>query len=68
MTDFSPRCSVTLTVFNTLGHQVATWVKETQNAGYHEVKFDGSSLASGVYFYQLRAGKYVATKRLLPIR
>jgi hypothetical protein len=55
-------------VFNTLGHQVATVVKETQNAGYHEVKFDGSSLASGVYFYQLRAGDYVETKKLLLVK
>ena len=62
------RSHVTLTVFNTLGQQVATMVNETQGAGYHEVKFDGSGLASGVYFYRLKAGEYVATKRLLVVR
>jgi hypothetical protein len=36
-----------------------------REAGVHEVKFDGSDLARGVYFYRLQAGDYVATKKLL---
>jgi ligand-binding sensor domain-containing protein len=59
---------VNLSVFNTLGQQVATLVNENQEVGYHDVRFDGSGLASGVYFYRLRAGEYVATKRLLLLR
>lgn len=62
------RAYVTLAVFNTLGQQVASLVNESQEAGYHEVRFDGSSMASGVYFYRLRAGENVATKKLLVIR
>jgi hypothetical protein len=62
------RVHATLTVFNTLGQQVATLVNETQEAGYHIVKFDGSGLSSGVYFYQLRAAEYVETKRLVLVR
>jgi photosystem II stability/assembly factor-like uncharacterized protein len=62
------RSRVTLSVFNTLGQQVATLVNDTHDAGYHEVRFDGTGLASGVYFYRFRAGEYVATKRLLLIR
>jgi len=57
-----------LTVFNTLGQKITTLVNETQEAGYHEVKFDGSNLASGVYFYRLQAGTYVETKKLLLLR
>jgi hypothetical protein len=59
---------VTLTVFNTLGQQVATLVNEGEDAGYHQVRFDGSGLASGVYFYRLQAGTYVETKKLLLLR
>lgn len=62
------RNHVNLSVFNTLGQQVAILVNETQDAGYHDVRFDASGLASGVYFYRLSAGEYVETKRLLIIR
>jgi hypothetical protein len=62
------RSQVTLTVFNTLGQLVATLVNESQDAGYHDLRFDGNGLASGVYFYRLRAGDFVVTKRLLLLR
>jgi hypothetical protein len=64
-----PRKSVIqLGVFNALGQQVATLVQGEQEAGNHEVRFDAISLASGVYFYQLRAGSVVETKKLLLLR
>jgi hypothetical protein len=62
------RSHVTLTVFNTLGQQVATLVQGDQEAGYHEVRFDASGLSSGVYFYRLQAGTYVETRKLLLLR
>jgi hypothetical protein len=45
---------VTLTVFNTLGQQIAQLVNGEEEAGYHELRFDGSTLASGVYFYRIQ--------------
>jgi hypothetical protein len=45
-----------------------TLVQETQEAGLHEAKFDGSNLASGVYFYRIQAGSFVQTKRLLLLK
>ena len=48
------RSQVMLTVFNILGDQVALLQNGEQEAGYHEVKFDGSGLSSGVYFYKLQ--------------
>jgi photosystem II stability/assembly factor-like uncharacterized protein len=62
------RAHVLLTVFNTLGQQVATLVNENEEAGYHEVKFDGSNLASGVYFYRLQAGSFVQSKKFVLLR
>jgi hypothetical protein len=59
------KSQVLLTVYNTLGQQVATLVQGQQEAGSYDVKFDGSALASGVYFYRLQTGTYVATKKLL---
>jgi hypothetical protein len=59
---------VTLTVFNALGQQVATLVEGEMEAGCHEVKFDASSLASGVYLYQLRAGAFMETRTLMILK
>lgn len=57
-----------LAVYNTLGQLVATLVKGEQDAGYYEVKFDGTNLASGVYFYRIQASSFVQTKKLLLLR
>jgi hypothetical protein len=62
------RAHVTLSVFNTLGQQVATLVQGEQEAGNHEVRFDATNLASGVYFYRLQTGDFVQSKRLLLLR
>ena len=62
------RSHVTLTVFNTLGQQVATLVEGEQEAGYHEEVFNASGLASGVYLYRLTAGSFVEVRKLLLIR
>jgi len=62
------RSHVTLTIFSILGQQVAQLVNGEQEAGYHEVKFDGSKLASGVYLYRIQAGNFVETRKLLLVR
>ena len=62
------RSHVTLTIFNTLGQQVATLVEGEVEAGYHEVQFDASRLSSGVYLYRLTAGSFVETRKLVLVR
>lgn len=57
-----------LKVFDLLGREIATLVDEEKYPGNYEVKFDGTSLTSGVYFYRLFAGNYVATKKMILIR
>ena len=64
-----PRTSqVNLVVYDILGREVSVLVNEIREAGFHEVNFNGSSLATGVYFYQLQAGNFVATKRFLLLK
>jgi photosystem II stability/assembly factor-like uncharacterized protein len=62
------RSHVTLSVFNTLGQQVGVLQNGEQEAGYHEVQFNGSGLSSGVYFYRIQAGSFVQTRKLLLLR
>lgn len=56
---------VRLSVFDVLGREVSVLVNERRGAGVHEVKCEGSNLASGVYFYRLHAGGFVQTKKLV---
>ncbi len=60
--------NVRLTVFDILGRTVATLVNERQGAGSYEVKFDGSNLASGVYFYRLEAGSASSTMKMMLLK
>ena len=62
------RSHVTLSVFNTLGQQVATLVQGEQEAGYFEVQFDASGLSSGVYLCRLQAGDFVESMKLVLVR
>ena len=59
---------VRLSVYNMLGQEVATLVNGTITAGSHTVSFDGSRLASGIYFYRLVAGSYVNTMRMILVK
>ncbi|MFZ1517423.1 MAG: two-component regulator propeller domain-containing protein [Ignavibacteriaceae bacterium] len=66
----SSRQFVTLKVYDVLGKEIATLVNEEKPAGNYEVKFDVAqesfpANASGVYFYQLKAGEYIETKKMI---
>jgi photosystem II stability/assembly factor-like uncharacterized protein len=58
----------TIKVFDVLGNEIATLVDEYKPAGRYEVEFDASRMASGIYFYKLRAGDYTAVKKMLLIK
>ena len=60
--------NVTLKVFNMLGQEVMTLVKENQQRGNHAALFEANTLATGVYFYRLEAGKFVETKKMLLLK
>ena len=59
---------VTLKIYDILGSEVATLVNEEQEAGYKEVQFTGSNIASGMYVYRLQAGEYISVKKMLMVK
>ena len=64
-----PRVSnVELKVYNLLGQEVATLVNQEMNAGNHDVKFNASLLSSGIYFYTLKAGDFISSKKMLLLK
>lgn len=62
------RSHVTIKVYDVLGRYVATLVNRTQSAGSHSVKFDASRLPSGIYFYRLSAGTFIAVRKMMVIK
>ncbi len=59
---------VSLKVYDILGNEVSTLVNEKKSPGNYEINFDASSLSSGVYFYQIKAGNFVQTKKMTLIK
>ncbi|MHB9012656.1 MAG: T9SS type A sorting domain-containing protein [Ignavibacteriaceae bacterium] len=59
---------VTLEVYNTIGQKVATLVNEQMTAGYHQVEFYASNLASGIYFFRMQTNGFVSIKKLLLLK
>ena len=59
---------VKIVVYNILGKKVATLVDANKPAGYHVVTFDGSRLASGIYFYQMQTKHFVRVKKFILLR
>jgi len=62
------RNRVTLTVFNLQGQEVTRLFDEIKAAGEYSMKFDASSLGSGIYLYQLNAGGRIKTKKMTLIK
>ena len=59
---------VNIQIFNILGERVATLVNEQMNAGSHMIRWNAGNIATGVYFYRIRAGNYHAVKKMVFIK
>ena len=64
---------VSLKVYDILGNEIATLVNEELSAGVYDIEFDLGEglrpvLTSGIYFYQLRAGNFIQTKKMLMLK
>jgi hypothetical protein len=60
--------NVKLTVYNTLGSKVATILNEYKPAGNYSVQFNGSNIASGIYFYKIEAGQFSQIKKMILLK
>ena len=60
--------NVLLKVYDVLGNEIAILVNEEKSPGEYEVEFDGKELASGIYFYRLKAGSNVISKKMVVLK
>jgi len=59
---------VTLKIFDVSGREVAKVINQRMKAGHHKVVFYNPEMASGIYFYQIKAGKFSAIKKMLLVK
>ena len=59
---------VTLKIFNTLGEELEILVNEEKPAGNYELNWNAANLPSGVYFYRLKAGEFVQTRKMILLK
>jgi hypothetical protein len=59
---------VSLSIFNTLGQEVALLTNDHKGAGTHSARWDATNVPSGIYFYRLQAGQFVETKKMILLR
>lgn len=57
--------NVTLKIYNALGTEITTLMNGFLKKGLYKAEFDGKELASGIYFYQLKAGNFTGTKKMV---
>ena len=65
--------TVTINIYDMLGRQVKTLINQTKNTGYKSVIWDatndyGKPVSAGVYLYQIRAGEFVQTKKMVVLK
>ena len=63
------RCIIVkLKVYDVLGNEITTLVNEEKPIGNYEIEYNAFSLQSGVYFYQLKAGSFIETKKMIVLK
>jgi len=66
--DLPKDAKVLIKVYDIIGREVRKLVDEFKKAGSYTVSFDGTNLASGIYFYRIEAGDFVQTKKMVLIK
>ena len=62
------QANVKLSVYNSIGEEVAKLLNENISAGNHQISFDASNLSSGLYFYRISAGSFVDVKKMMLLK
>jgi len=62
------KSNVKISILNSIGEELAEVLNEEKEAGYHQVEFNAANLPSGVYFYQLEAGEFISTKKMILLK
>jgi len=71
--DIPENSHVTITIYDMLGRQVKTLINQTQDAGYRSIIWDatndyGKPVSAGLYLYQIQAGEYMQTKKMVLLK
>jgi hypothetical protein len=59
---------VTLKVYDELGREIETLINQYQSKGSHEISFNATKISSGIYYYQLKTGNFVLTKKMILLK
>lgn len=59
---------VSIKVYDILGNQISTLVNENKSPGFYEADWNAESISSGIYFYTIKAGSFVETKKMMLIK
>jgi len=60
-----PNSNVMIKVFDILGNEIATLVNEEKPIGTYEITWNAVNLSSGIYFYQMKVGEFIQTKKMI---
>jgi len=66
--DLPESADVKLTIYNIKGEVVSTLVENNQSAGYYTATFNAQNVSSGLYFYQIQAGSFNQTKKMILVK
>ncbi|MFL3027741.1 MAG: right-handed parallel beta-helix repeat-containing protein, partial [Candidatus Neomarinimicrobiota bacterium] len=71
--DLAENSLVNITIYDMVGRQVKTLINQTQDAGYRSIVWDatndyGKPVSAGIYLYQIQAGKYISTKKMVLLK
>ena len=71
--DLPENALVNITIYDMLGREVKTLINQTQDAGYKSIIWDatndyGKPVSAGIYLYQIQAGEYMLTKKMVLLK